>query len=92
MCVAGCGVHETHEHLFLECSIFGIIWQPIRNWVGVYTTLPSCALAHFHQFGSVVGHAKSCCSFMFLVWFTTSWIICKERNNRVFRGKENSIL
>ncbi|AES76034.1 transmembrane protein, putative [Medicago truncatula] len=36
------------------------------------------------------GYTKLRTSFMLLIWFATSWVIWKERNDRIFRGKENS--
>lgn len=33
---------------------------------------------------------KSRCSFMPLFWFASSWVIWKQKNDRLFRGIENS--
>jgi len=30
-CVSGCGLQEIENHLFLTCSLFGQIWQLVRN-------------------------------------------------------------
>ena len=86
MCVGECGVQETAVHLFLNCGIFGKIWQMVRYWLGVYTTLPATIMDHFLQFGSALGHGKRRKSFMSLIWFASSWVLWKERNNRIFRG------
>ena len=39
MCVGGCGVQETNEHLFLNCGVFAQLWQLVRNWLHVYPHL-----------------------------------------------------
>ena len=92
MCVGGCGVQETNEHLFLNCGDFAQLWQLVRNWLHVFIALPSNTEEHFLQFGSASGHARSRCSFMFMIWFATSWVIWKERNNIIFRGEEKTTL
>jgi len=75
---------------FLTCGFFGQIWQLVCNWLRVHSTDPSNIVDHFLQFGTSSGHAKSRCSFMFLIWFASSWVIWKERNARFFQGTENS--
>jgi len=30
-CIAGCGLSETAQHLFLSCDTFGSIWQLARD-------------------------------------------------------------
>jgi len=92
MCVGGCGVQETDVQLFLNCGIFGQIWQMVQNWLGVYTIFPSNITYHFFQFSSASGYAKGRKCFMFLIWFATSWVLLKERNNIIFRGEENTTL
>jgi len=92
MCVGGCRVQETIVHLFLNCGIFGQIWKTVRNWLGVYTALPANIMDHFLQFSSTSGYAKGRKSFMSLIWFATSWVLWKERNNRIFWGEENTTI
>ena len=75
MCVGGCGMQETNDHLFLNCGFFGQVWEMVLKWLGVYTTFPSNTLEHFVQFGSAAGYAKTRRSFMNIIWFATSWVI-----------------
>jgi len=70
-------------------QLFGHVWQLVRNWSGVYSADPSTIVDHFLQFGTSSGLAKSWYSFMYLIWFASSWVIWKEKNDRLFRGKEN---
>jgi hypothetical protein len=35
LCVTGCGLQESADHLFFSCDFFGKIWQFVRNWLGV---------------------------------------------------------
>jgi len=72
MCVGGCGMQETNDHLFLNCGFFGQIWKLIHNWLGVYTIFPYNTSDHFLQFDSAAGYAKVWRFFMFLIWFATS--------------------
>lgn len=71
-------------------NCFGSIGQLVQCWFEVHSTDPSIIADRFLQFGSLSGYAKSRCSFMLLIWFASSWMIWKERNDRIFRGKENS--
>jgi hypothetical protein len=89
-CVSGCGSSETSDHLFLLCNHFGMVWYLVRQWLGVYTADPLTLVDHFIQFGSSAGYSKVRCSFMHLIWFATSWVIWKERNDRLFRTKQSS--
>ena len=56
----------------------------VRNWLCVYSVDPHNIVDHFIQFGNISGGAKSRYSLMHLVWF-----IWKERNGKIFCGKEN---
>jgi hypothetical protein len=89
ICVAGCGLQETENHLFLSCPLFGQMWQLVRNWLCVYSADHYTIVDHFYQFGTLYGGAKTRCSLMHLFWFATVWVIWKERNNRIFCDKEN---
>jgi len=92
LCVGGCDLLETTNHLFLDCSFFCSIWQRVRNWLGVHSTDSSIIADNFLQFGGSSGYAKSRRSFMLLIWFASSWVIWKKRNYKIFHGKENSPL
>lgn len=67
LCVGGCVLLETTNHLFLDCNFFGSIWQLVRNWLGVHSTDPSIIADHFLQFDGSSDYAKSRRSFMLLI-------------------------
>jgi len=90
-CVSGCGEIEMDTHLFFSCSIFGQVWQLVRRWLGVYSAEPSTIVDHYLQFGTSSGLAKPRCSFMYLIWFASSWTIWKKRNARIFRSKQSTL-
>ena len=91
-CVAGCGSAETYEHLFLHCCTFGSIWHYIYRWLNLSSVIPFDVGDHFNQFTAAGGPAKTRQSILQVLWFATTWEIWKERNNRLFNGKECSIL
>jgi len=41
LCVGGCELLETDNHLFLDCSFFGTIWQLVHKWLGVHLADPT---------------------------------------------------
>jgi len=80
----------TVNHLTLDCTFFGTIWQLVRNWLGVHSVHsldPSILADHFLQLGSSSSYAKSRSSFMFLIWFASTWVIWNEKNDMIIRGK-----
>ena len=91
LCISGCGKIETTYHLFLHCDVFGQVWQLVYLWLGVFSYTPFTILDYYLQIGSSSGIAKSRCSFMYLIWFASTWVIWKERNARIFHAKESSI-
>ena len=46
---------------------------------------------HFNQFNFGGGNEKRWRSNLQVIWFATVWKIWKERNNKLFKGKECSI-
>lgn len=91
LCVGGCGLLESSSHLFLHCNILGEVWHFIHRWLGVCSVLPSVPTDHLNQFSFVRGNcSKEWQSILHLIWYATVWEIWKERNNRLFNGKECS--
>jgi len=39
-CVAGCGLVESSDHLFLHCNISGFVWHFIYRWMGISVVVP----------------------------------------------------
>jgi len=81
-CVVGCGNEESSSHLFLHCQFFGLVWYHIYRWLAISTTSPLSVGDHFNQFTFVGGVAKARRSILQVLW--------KERNNKLFKGKECS--
>lgn len=77
---------------FYLVLFFEHLWQMVRNWLGVFSVDPPFILDHFIQFGSSIGYGKSRCSFMHLIWYATTWVIWKDRNARIFRGTQSSLM
>jgi len=46
---------------------------------------------HFNQFFLDGGSVKARGAILQAIWFATTWEIWKERNNRLFNGKQSSI-
>jgi len=92
LCIVGCNSLETTTHLFLHCSTFGSVWQYLLRWLGFLTTLPLGVIDHFNQFFLDDGTVKARGAILQVIWFATTWEIWKERNNRLFNGKQSSIL
>ena len=90
-CVAGCDFVESSSHLFLHCNIFGSVWHLIYSWIGVSVINPFYVPDHFHQFSFSGGFGKKRRSILQVIWYATVWEIRKERNNRLFKGKESPV-
>jgi hypothetical protein len=75
---------------FIPCHLFCQIWQHVRHWLGVYSVDPFNIVDHFYQFDTSSGFANSKRSLIQLNWFASSWVIWKERNDRLFPSQENS--
>jgi len=92
MCIADCNSIETTNHLFLHCSTFGSVWQCLLRGLGFSTALPLGVIYHFNQFSWDDGAVKDRRTILQVIWFATTWEIWKERNNRLFNGKQSSII
>ncbi|GAU10685.1 hypothetical protein TSUD_424660, partial [Trifolium subterraneum] len=91
LCVAGCGVPETTQHLFLSCPAFAPLWGLVRNWVGISAVDPSQLHDHFVQFMHSAGGSLARRSFLQLLWLCTIWVLWHERNSRIFKTKEMTV-
>jgi len=91
-CVLGCGQVEDARHLFLLCPCFGSLWPLVRSWIGFDGVHHDDIAAHFIQFTNYTGGSKSRRSFMQLIWLLTVWLLWNERNARLFKQKECSLV
>jgi len=60
--------------------------------LGISTIIPYTLSNHIAQFVFAAGSTKTRQSIMQVLWFATVWEIWKERNNRIFKAKECSII
>ena len=90
--VAGCGIDESTYHMFLHCDIFGSLWQHFRTWIDVSGVDPHNLRDHFIQFTHYMGHLKTRCSFLQLIWLLCVWLVWNERNNRLFSNVQTPII
>ena len=90
-CVSGCGQVESVQHLFLTCSTFGSLWQLVRSWIGFSGADTQVLLDYFSQFIYSTCGLKAWSSFLQLIWLLCVWVVCNERNNRLFKNLECSM-
>jgi len=57
--------------------------------VRLYLVNPSHTLDHLIQFVALGGYSKKLRALPQLVWFSTVWVIWRERNTRIFQQKED---
>jgi hypothetical protein len=87
LCVSGCGVIETTDHLFVGCCVFGTVWQLICKWLGISFVSPGSINDHFLQFIHLAGMPRSSHIYFKVIWLASTWAIWKDRNNRVFTNE-----
>jgi len=90
-CISGCGSGETADHLLFRCDHFGRVWHRIYQWLDISFTVPASATAHLHQFGHLSGLPRSTHSFQIVTWLASVWGIWKERNNKIFKQKNDAL-
>jgi len=86
LCVLGCGLVETTDHLFLSCSSFAPLWEQVRLWIGFVGVDSNNISDHLLQFTFMIGVGKAKSSFLQLVWLLCTWVLWIERNNRLFNN------
>jgi hypothetical protein len=82
-CVSGCGSQETATHLFLGCDVFGSLWSLVWLWLGISSVSPGDLNQHFIQFINMHGLPRFTHKFFRIIWFTSVWVLWKERNMTV---------
>jgi len=66
MCVGGCGVSETADHLFLACDIFGSVWNML--WLDISHVVAGEIGEHFIQFTHLARMHRSSHPFFKVIW------------------------
>ncbi|XP_024628726.1 uncharacterized protein [Medicago truncatula] len=90
-CTGGCGSSETANHLLIHCVFFGMVWHRIYQWLGISFIVPASASDHLHHFGHPAGIPRSSHSFVTVIWMADVWVISKERNNKIFNQKIDTL-
>ena len=91
LCIAGCGHVEDLNHLFLSCPSSGVLWPLVQAWLGVEGVESQIISDYFLQFIHYTGGLKSRRSFFHLIWLLSVWVLCNDRNDRLFRNKQSSL-
>jgi hypothetical protein len=90
--VTGCGGVETAHHLFLSCLVFAPLWSLVRSWIGISSVDPLVLHDHFLQFTYSADGSRARRFFMQMLWLCCIWVVWHERNNRIFKAKESTVL
>ncbi|XP_024640667.1 uncharacterized protein [Medicago truncatula] len=86
LCVGGCGLIETAEHLVLGCELFWKVWYLLYHWIGISYVLPDSVTDHYFQFTHLVGMPRASYFYLKVIWLACVWAIWKERNNCLFKN------
>ncbi|PNY13834.1 cysteine-rich receptor-like protein kinase [Trifolium pratense] len=54
LCLGGCGVAETIDHLIIGCEMSSSLWIKILNWLGTFGPLPNVVTDHVSQFCNIL--------------------------------------
>lgn len=85
-CSNFCGNLETSKHLFLDCATVSSLWSLVLHLLGISTALGGELRHHFIQFINMASMPRIIHSHLRVIWFSSVWVIRKERNNRVFNN------
>jgi len=58
----------------------------VRDWIGIVGVDSNIITDHLVQFTHLTGVGKAKSSFMQLIWLLCSWVVWKERNDRLFNN------
>ncbi|GAU47696.1 hypothetical protein TSUD_190240 [Trifolium subterraneum] len=82
LCLGGCGVAETIDHLIVGCDMSSSLWIKILKWLGIFGPLPNVVTDHVSQFCNIFPVGKESQIGSQVLWLACCWSIWKERNNR----------
>ncbi|GAU39392.1 hypothetical protein TSUD_295470 [Trifolium subterraneum] len=91
LCLGGCGVAETIDHLVVGCDMSSSLWIKILNWLGIFGPLPNVVTDHVSQFCNIFPIGKVSQIEFQVIWLACCWSIWKKRNNRLLAYKELSL-
>ena len=79
---------ETHSHLFFQCPWTSVLWNSVKNWLGITSSFSSlqCAARSLSARKKEVNSRMRRVSLAILVYS-----IWEERNRRIFEGSSFSI-
>lgn len=75
-------------HLFLTCPSLASIWPLVWVWIGFDGVDTQVISDHFTQFTYYTGRMKARRSFLQIIWLLCIWVLCNERNSRLFKNQE----
>jgi len=75
LCVGGCGIIETTDHLFIDCDLFGKVWFLICQWLGISFVFPGAIKDHFFQFIHAAGMPRVVNPYLKIIWLACAWAI-----------------
>jgi len=68
LCVGGCGLIETMDHLFIGCESFGSVWFLLCHWLGFSFVPPGSVKDHYSQFIHLAGLPRSTHMYLKVIW------------------------
>jgi len=86
LCVGGCDINETVDHLFIGCALFGSVWYLVCHWLEFSFVFPGSIKDHHFQFIHLAGSPRASHFYFKVIWLACAWVIWKDRNNCVFKN------
>jgi hypothetical protein len=76
----------------LKNSTFAPLWSLVQSWVGVSSADPLSIHDQFLPFVYSAGGSRARHFFMQLLWLYCIWVVWHQRNKRIFKAKESSVI
>jgi len=71
--------------------MFDSLWFMTSGWLGISTAFHGNIQDYLLQFGGLGGFSKNSCLAFNIIWTPVLFVICKERNGRIFQHKSDLI-